>query len=140
MEHRHSIILIGIVISAACLFALLFVEIYVRGTLGLRYLEIKKLKISPSLFILLLLVCAIIFTLNDVRKIDKDIAEETYEIYIGECVHKERTVYLKGNGIKMRADNGDIVPYGNNYGKCIYSKRSRLVVDWESIEKPDSLN
>ena len=65
---------------------------------------------------------------------NRDIAQGTYETYIGICSYKSETVDLVDAGMKLYVGNGhEIVPSGISYGKCTYSKYSKVIVGWESI-------
>ena len=61
VEHRNSMILIGIISLVFVLAALLVVEFYVRRNLDCPYFTIGKLRFSPTLLMLIPLIFILIF-------------------------------------------------------------------------------
>lgn len=134
IEHRNSMIIMGCIVFALLLVGAFFVEFYVREKLNLKYFQLGKIRISPTWFVIILIVINIIYSLIVIKNCNEDITSGSYEIYIGNCSYKERTVTLQGLNLKIRVSGGhDIVPHGDSYGKCIYAKHSKVIVYWEEL-------
>lgn len=62
------------------------------------------------------------------------IANNSYVTYIGVCEYESESVELVGEKVTIYVGKGhEIVPRGTNYGKCIYSKHSKVIVYWEPL-------
>ncbi|MBE5922658.1 MAG: hypothetical protein E7269_07895 [Lachnospiraceae bacterium] len=136
IEHRDSILLIGIIILIMCLCGMVFVEVFLNKELGTSHFEFGKWKIRPSLIIVIVIIVDIVWTSLTIANCNADIREASYETYIGECEYNSSSVKLKECSLNIFVGKGhDIVPSGTNYGKCIYSKHARVIVYWEAINQ-----
>ena len=137
LQRKDSIIAIGVVIIIVGIIAILAVEIYVRQKLKCRYFHFGKIKLSPTLVMCIPLIIAMITIGIQINKYNLDIANASYETYIGYCTYESNAVRLHERKLSIVVGKGCTrVPRGTNYGKCIYSKRSRVIVYWESLEVP----
>ena len=131
LEHRNSIILIACLIVGVGLLAMFFLAAYVGG-----YFKIGKIRFPSALLLLIPILFAIICSSIEVINCNKDIMHSAYEVYVGNCIYESETVTLEELDLKIHVGlHHTIVPYGDNYGKCIYSKYSKVIVYWESIEE-----
>lgn len=84
---------------------------------------------------LLPMVLVLIYFSVVIASCNKDIATNAYETYTGICTYESEAVYLAEAQISIYVGKGhEIVPPGDHYGKCIYSKRSKVIVDWQLLE------
>lgn len=133
--HRDSMIIIGCIILLLCVLAIIFVELYVRGTLECKFFQLGKIKVSPTLLLLIPTMLVLIYFSMVVVNCNKDISLNAYETYIGTCIYQSESVELVEQKIHIYVGKGhEIVPYGENYGKCIYSKYSKVIVYWEQLD------
>lgn len=134
LEHRNSMIVIGCIILFVCIATMFVIEFYVRGALECKYFQLGKIKISPTLFMLIPMIVALVYFSVVIVNCNKDISANAYETYIGICTYESESVNLKEAEIFIYVGKGhEIVPHGDNYGKCIYSKYSKVIVHWESL-------
>lgn len=139
LEYRNSMILIGCISLGICLIALLVVEIFVRGSLGCQYLNLGKIKISPTLLLLIPVLAIVVYFSLVVSWCNTDISTGSYVTYVGMCVYESETVILEDHDLRIYVGNGhEIIPDGQNYGKCVYSKYSKVIVFWEPIDERNS--
>ncbi len=136
LEYRNSMIVIGCISLIISLIALLVVEIYVRGKLGCRFLNLGKIKISPTLLLLIPILAMVLYYSLVISWCNTDISEGSYVTYVGVCIYESETVTLEDINLRIYVGNGhEIVPDGQHYGKCIYSKRPKVIVFWEQIDQ-----
>ena len=134
LEHRNSLIIIGVIFLIIIIVTALVIEIYVRGELKFEYFQFKKIKFSPTLLLIIPLIFGIIYFSFDIANCNKDIQDNSYETYIGECEYTSTSVKLKDLNLSIYVGKGhEIVPRGINYGKCIYAKHSKVIVFFESL-------
>lgn len=137
LQSKNSVIAIGAVIIIVGIIAVLAVEIYVRQKLKCRYFHFGKIKLSPTLLMCIPLIISITTIGIQINKYNLDIANASYETYIGYCTYKSESVRLQEKKLSIYVGKGHMrVPHGTNYGKCIYSKRSKVIVYWEPLEVP----
>ena len=133
VEHRNSMILIGAVVLACVVVGLLVVEFYVRRKLDCPYINIGKLKFSPTWLMLIPLLLTLIYFPMKVCQCNHDINNSAYETYVGNVEYSESSVKLVDESISFFVGKGhEIVPPGKGYGKVIYSRKSRVIVYYES--------
>lgn len=134
LEHRNSMLVIGCVILVVGIVAVLVVELYVRGVLECKYLQFQRYKVSPTLLMLIPIAAVLIYFSIVVINCNADIANNSYVTYIGVCEYESESVELVGEKVTIYVGKGhEIVPRGTNYGKCIYSKHSKVIVYWEPL-------
>lgn len=134
LEYRNSMIVIGCIIFFVCIVAMFVIEFYVRGTLECKYFQLKKFKISPTSLMLIPMIVVLVYFSVVTTNCNRDIATNAYETYTGICTYKSECVYLTDAQISIYVGKGhEIVPPGDNYGKCIYAKHSKVIVHWESL-------
>ncbi len=131
-------ILIGCVSLMISLIAFLVVEIYVRGVLGCRFFYLGKIKISPTLLLLVPVLAMVLYFSLVISWCNTDISEGSYVTYIGMCTYESETVILEDIDLHIYVGNGhEAIPDGQHYGKCVYSKRSKVIIFWEPIDPYD---
>ena len=132
LDHRNSMIFIGILVLVFVLIGMFIVEFYVRRKLDCPYFEIGILKISPTLVMLIPLIFVLIYFPNKIQQCNYDIHNSSYETYIGEVEYSESSVKLIDDNISIFVGKGhEIVPSGKHYGKIIYSSKARVIVSYE---------
>ena len=133
-QHMDSKILIYSIIFAICVILIVFVEIYIRRKLEFRYFEFKKFRLNPSICFVTVGILTIIICLIEVNNCKLDIQNCDYETYTGTCTYQSESVKLEESGLSIYVGKGHTtVPKGTHYGKCTYSKRARVIVDWEAL-------
>lgn len=133
IEHRNSMILIGIVSLVFVITALLVVEFYVRRELDCSYFSIGKIKFSPTLLMLIPLIFVFIFFPIQIYQCNYDVAHSSYETYTGSVKYSESSVKLIDEDISIFVGKGhEIVPEGESYGMVVYSTKSHVVVFYKS--------
>ena len=136
IEHRDSIIIIGIIILICIIICTLFIEFYVRYKLDCPYFEIGKFKFSPTLLMLIPFILVITYFPIRVSLCNYDVNNLSYETYIGEVEYSESSIKLIDANISIFVGKGhEIVPQGNHYGMVIYSTKSHVVVLYEPRSK-----
>jgi hypothetical protein len=126
--------LIGGILLCLSLIAILVVELYVRGTLECKYFKVGRYKFSPTFLLVLPIVAILFYFPYTIVECNLDISNASYETYIGDCTYEGKTIKLEGQGLSIYVGKyNEIVPSGKNYGKCIYSRRSKVIVYWESL-------
>ena len=133
LEHRNSLILIGVLVIAFCIIGALVIEFYVRRKLGCRYFNIKKWRFSPTAIMLLLLIAAILCFSIQIHKCDLDVSNESYDVYIGEVEYSSSSVKIKDKFSVFVGKYFEIIPRGKHTGKCIYSHNAHVIVYWEEL-------
>ena len=131
-QHKNSMILIGILVLIFVIIGFFVVEFYVRQALECQYFEFGKMKISPTLLMIIPLMFVVIYFPIKVYECDYDINNMSYEIYVGEVEYSESSVKLRDEGISIFVGKGhEICPRGINYGKVVYSSKSHVIVYFE---------
>lgn len=135
LEYRDSMVLIGCISLALCLATMLILTLVCKR-IGLTYIKIAKLKVSPSLLLLVPLFAMIIYFSSVVVQCNLDIFESSFVTYVGICKYESETVILEEENLRIYVGNGhELVPSGRNYGKCVYSKHAKVIVFWEAIDQ-----
>lgn len=133
LEHRNSLIFIGILILAMCVIGILVIEFYVRRKLGCRYFHMKQWKFSPtSIMIIPLLATILVFSVQ-IHKCNLDIDNNLYDTYIGEVEYSSSSVKLKDEFSVYVGKGFELIPKGKHIGKCIYSHNAKVIVYWEEL-------
>ena len=133
VEHRNSMILIGIISLVFVLVALLVVEFYVRRKLDCPYFTIGKLRFSPTLLMLIPLIFILIFFPVKIYQCNYDVTYASYETYTGTVEYSESSIKLIDEGITIFVGKGhEIIPQGNSHGTVVYSTKSKVVVFYVS--------
>ena len=136
IEHRNSMILIGIVSLVFVLAALLVVEFYVRRNLGCPYFAIGKFRFSPTLLMVIPLIFILVFLPVQIYQCNYDVTHTSYETYTGSVEYSESSIKLIDEDITIFVGKGhEIVPQGNSYGTIIYSTKSHVVVFYSSDDQ-----
>lgn len=136
LDHRNSMIFIGILVLVFVLIGMFIVEFYVRRKLDCPYFEIGILKISPTLVMLIPLIFVLIYFPNKIQQCNYDIHNSSYETYIGEVEYSESSIKLIDDDVTIFVGKGhEIVPQGNSYGTVIYSTKSHVVVFYASDDQ-----
>ena len=136
LEHRNSMIAIGIVILTFITIGIFVVEFYVRRKLDCPYFQIGNFEISPTWFMIVPLVFVLIYFPIKIEQCNYDINNSSYEEYVGEIEYSESSVKLIEDNISIFVGKGhEIVPRGTHYGKIIYSSKARVIVSYEPQEK-----
>ena len=136
IEHRNSMISIGIVSLVFVLAALLVVEFYVRRNLECPYFTIGKLRFSPTLLMLIPLIFILIFFPIQIYQCNYDVTYTSYETYNGPVEYSESSIKLIDDDVTIFVGKGhEIVPQGNSYGTVIYSTKSHVVVFYASDDQ-----
>lgn len=136
IEYKNSLISMGVVTLVVVLIGTLAIEFYVRGSLGCRFFEIGKLKISPTLLVLIPIALILIIYSIKIYECDVDVREQAYVEYIGQVKYSESSVKLIEDKISIYVGKwSEKVPEGTSYGKVIYSKRSKVIVFYKSLER-----
>ena len=135
-SHKNSLITIGIVFLFAAIICILVIEIYVRGELDCKYFSIGKLRFSPTILMLcLIVISSTVFSIK-IAQCNKDIRDLSYEEYVGIVEYSSSSIKLDNSNITIFVGKGhELVPYGAHYGKIIYSKHSKVIVFWEPIDQ-----
>lgn len=133
IEHRNSMMVIGIASLVFVIAALLVVEFYVRRELDCLYFSIGKIKFSPTLLMLIPLIFVLVFFPTQIYQCNYDVAHSSYKTYTGPVEYSESSVKLTDEDISIFVGKGhEIVPEGESYGTVVYSTKSRVVVFYES--------
>lgn len=136
IEHRNSMILIGIVSLVFVLAALLVVEFYVRRNLDCPYFAIGKFRFSPTLLMVIPLIFILVFFSVQIYQCNYDVTHTSYETYNGSVEYSESSIKLIDEDITIFVGKGhEIVPQGNSYGTVIYSTKSHVVVFYSSDDQ-----
>lgn len=136
IEHRDSMILIGIVALVFVLAALLVVEFYVRRELDCPYFTIGKLKFSPTLLMLIPLIFILVFFSIQIYQCNYDVTHTSYETYTGAVEYSESSIKLIDENTTIFVGKGhEIVPRGSSYGTVVYSTKSHVVVFYTSDDQ-----
>ena len=136
VNHRNSIILIGILVLLFIIVGLFVVELYVRRKLECPYFSLGKLKFSPTLLMLIPLIFAFVFFPVKIYQCNYDLKHNAYETYVGFVEYSESSVKLTDKNTSIFVGKGhEIVPDGKNYGKVVYSTKSHVIVFFESGNK-----
>lgn len=117
---------------------LAFCSIMVILGVALMFLLYGITKQKIAYLLLVPIIAIIVYSSVVLINCNKDINDDLYEVYVGNCTYESETVTLEDNGLKFNVGIGhELVPAGESYGKCIYSKNSKVIVYWESIEKQE---
>lgn len=136
IEHRNTLILIGVLVLLFAIIGTLVIEFYVRRSLGCQFFEIGKLKFSPTLLMIIPIIFILIFFPIKIYQCNKDIEEMAYVEYVGQVKYSESSVKLIEEDLSFFVGKGqDKVPKGTSYGRVIYAKRSKVIVCYEQIDK-----
>lgn len=131
LEHRNSLILIGVLVFTMCVVGMLVIEFYVRRELGCKYFYIKQWKFSPTFIMFIPLIVVIICFSIQIHKCNLDIRNELYDTYIGEVEYSSSSVKIKDNFSVFVGKGFEIIPKGKHIGKCVYSHNAHVIVYWE---------
>lgn len=135
IQHRNSMILIGILVLVFVIVGTLIVEFYVRRELDCPYFKIKNIRFSPTLLMALPIIFTLIYFPIEIYKCNYDIQYSSYEEYIGEVEYSSSSVKLKNCNLSVFVGKGhEIIPLGKHYGKVIYSTKANVIVYYESLE------
>lgn len=136
IEHRNALILIGVLVLLFTIVGTLVIEFYVRKSLDCQFFEIGKFKFSPTLLMIIPIVFILIFFPTKIYQCNKDVEETAYVEYVGQVKYSESSVKLIGEDLSFFVGKGhEKVPKGTNDGKVIYSKRSKVIVYYEQLDK-----
>ena len=136
IEHKNTLILIGVLVLLFTIIGTLVIEFYVRRSLNCQFFEIGKIKFSPTLLMIIPIVLILIFFPTKLYQCNKDVEETAYVEYVGQVKHSESSVRLIDDDLSFFVGKGhEKVPKGTNYGKVIYSKRSKVIVYYEQLDK-----
>lgn len=136
IEHRNTMILIGIVVLLFAIIGALVIEFYVRRTLDCRFFEIGRFKFSPTLLMIIPIIFILIFFPTKLYQCNMDVEETTYMEYVGQIKYLESSVKLIDDDLSFFVGKGqEKVPKGTSYGRVIYAKRSKVIVYYEQIDK-----
>lgn len=117
---------------------LVFCSIMMTLGIALMFLLYVTTKQKISYLLLLPIFAIIVYSSVVIINCNKDIHDDLYEVYVGNCTYEAETVTFEDNGLKFNVGMGhEFVPQGESYGKCIYSKNSKIIVYWEYIEKQE---
>ena len=133
LDHRNSLILIGVLVFAICIIGIFVVEFYVRRKLGCRYFHIRHRKISPTLIMLIPLTAIILVFSIQIHQCNLDIDNNLYKTYIGEVEYSSSSVKLKDEFSVYVGKGFELIPKGKHRGKCIYSQNAKVIVYWEEL-------
>ena len=135
IEHRNTLVLIGILVLLFALLGVLAVEFYVKKELNCKCFKLGKIRISPtSLMLIPILVILIIFPMK-IIKCNLDIKETSYEEYVGKIEYSSSSVKFHNADFSVFVGKGhEVVPPGTHKGKVIISQRSKVIVYYESLE------
>ena len=135
-EHRNSLVLMGALTLTFILIGILIIEFYVQRSLGCKFFKIGKLKFSPTWLMIIPAMAVLIFYPIKIYECNADIKESAYTEYIGNVEYAAPSVKFLDKDLSIFVGKGhEIVPAGKNYGKVIYSKRSKVIVYYTSIDK-----
>lgn len=136
VEHKNTLILIGILVLLFTIIGTLVIEFYVRRSLDCQFFEIGMLKFSPTLLMVIPIVFILIFFPTKIYQCCKDIEEMAYVEYVGQVKYSESSVKLTDADLSFFVGKGhEKVPRGTSDGKVIYSKRSKVIVYYEQLDK-----
>ena len=136
IEHRNTLILIGVLVLLFVIIGTFVIEFYVRRSLDCQFFEIGKLKFSPTLLMVIPVIFILIFFPTKIYQCNKDIEEMAYVEYVGEVKYSESSVKLIGEDLSFLVGKGhEKVPQGTSDGKVVYSKRSKVIVFYEQLDK-----
>ena len=134
IEHRNNLILIGVLVLIFIIIGILVVEFYVRRILDCRFFKIGKHRFSPTVLMSIPVVFVLLYFPIEISKCNADIKEMAYVEYIGQVKYSESSVKLLDDGLSFFVGKGhEKIPKGINYGKVVYSKRSKVIVCYKSI-------
>lgn len=135
-EHRNSIIIIGIIVLVMCLVAIIIVEFYVRRHLDCKFFTIRSIKFSPTLLMIIPLIAIVIYFPIEINKCNVDLNQELYTEYVGQIEYSSSSVKFKDENFTVFVGKGfELIPRGENYGRCIYSSNSKVIVYWEKLSE-----
>lgn len=136
IEHRNSLILIGLLVLIFAIIGAIVVEVYVRKASDCEYFEIGKFKFSPTI-LMLALICAIITVFSiKIVQCNLDINGNLYEEYIGKVDYSSSTVKFCDTGFSVFVGKGhEIIPPGISYGKVVISKYANVIVQYKAIDR-----
>ena len=135
-EHRNSLVLMCILTLTFILIGILIIEFYVRRSLGCKFFKIGKLKFSPTWLMIIPVAAVLIFYPVKIYECNADIKESAYTEYMGNVEYSVSSVKLLDKDLSIFVGKAhEIVPAGLNYGKVIYSKRSKVIVYYTSVDK-----
>ena len=133
-NHKNSLLIMGIITLICAIVAVLIVEIYVRGSLGIRYFNLFKIKFSPTLLLLPVIALILIIYSIKIYQCNSDMINQSYEEYVGNIEYTASSVKFD-NGLNVFVGKGnDIVPYGRHYGRVILSSKAKVIVSFEPID------
>lgn len=136
IEHRNTLILIGVLVLLFTIIGTLVIEFYVRRSLDCQFFEIGKLKLSPTLLMVIPIIFILLFFPIKMYHCNKDIEEMTYVEYVGQVKYSASSVKLTDAGLSFFVGKGyEKIPQGLSDGKVIYSKRSKVIVYYEQSDK-----
>lgn len=136
VEHRNSMILIGILVFVFVVIGFFVVEFYVRKKLDCPYFNIGKLKFSPTLLMLIPLIFVLIYFPTKVYQCNYDINNFAYETYVGDLEYSESSVKLRDINVTVFVGKGhEIIPKGSGYGMVVYSQEAHVVVYYEPLNR-----
>lgn len=141
LAYKNSIIRICWLMEAVGLIGMIAVGIFVYRGLKIKSIGFGRDKASLACCIMVVLTLFMlftaIFTANDVSKCEQDIENSSYEKYVGEISYTPRNVRLCDIGLSLQVSGGfSRMPRGENYGRCVYSSRSKVIVDYQPLDRP----
>lgn len=138
IEHKNMLILFAILTLIFIIFGALVIEFYVRRSLDCQFFKIGKLKFSPTLLMIIPIVFVVLLYSIKIYQCNKDIKEAAYLEYVGTIEYSGPSVKLTDNDLSIFVGKGyEKVPRGISIGKVIYSKRSKVIVYYNSIKQTD---
>ncbi len=135
LEHRNSLVIIGMLILVMCIIGILVIEFYVRGKLGCRYFKIGRWKFSPTYIMLIPVLIAVLYFSIQIHQCNLDVNNHLYDTYVGEVEYSSSSVKIKDKFSVFMGKGFELIPQGKHYGRCIYSHNAKVIVSWEDLSE-----